>query len=179
MELPLEAQLNTAEEAGETVPSGDRRNLVRAQVLCRLDHYLSAAGVGDATERTALIGKASEILVSQCDLDKKPAWSQMIAIVDRLLAERHEIDTGGEPQLSCRGRLAEVFSAHERSGIAQAEALGRTADWGTPPRHYRAMPDQELTVRSPSFSRLFDPSTWRPAQNFVVSLSCLAVILIP
>ena len=179
MELPLEAQLNTAEEAGETLPSGDRRDLVRAHVLCRLDHYLSAVGVSDATERAALIGKASEILVSQCDLDKKPAWSQMIAIVDRLLAERHEIDTVGEPQLGCRGRLAEIFSAGEPNGMPQAEALSRMADWGTPPRHYRAMPDQELSVRSPSFSRLFDPATWRPAQNLVVSLSCLAVILVP
>jgi len=173
----VEAQLKTA---GTTPHSGERHNLFRAQLLCRLDRYLFAVGISDEGERAALIARASDLLSASSGLQSEPSWLCVIATVDRVLAERHAIDTpGDEARLTCRGRIAEAFSADERSGSTATESLSPTADWGTPPRNHRAMPDQELSVQRPRLSRLVDPATWRPAQNVVVSLSCLAVVLIP
>lgn len=181
MELLVEAQLKTA---GTAPHPGGRHDMIRAQLLCRLDRYFFAAGISDERARAALIAQACDTLSTPSRLQSEPSWLRVIAAVDRVLAERHAIDTpGGEARLTCRGRIAEVFSADERSAGKAAESLNPTADWGTPPRNYRAMPDQELSVRRPGLSWLVDPSTWpsswRPAQNFVVSLSCLAVVLIP
>ncbi len=181
MELLVEAQLNTA---GTAPHPDERHDIIRAQLLCRLDRYFFASGISDERERAALIAQACDTLSAPSRLQSEPSWLRVIAAVDRVLAARHAIDTpGDEARLTCRGRIAEALSADERSGSTAAESLSPTADWGTPPRSYRAMPDQELSVRSPRLSWLVDPSawpsTWRPAQNFVVSLSCLAVVLIP
>ncbi|WP_299395378.1 hypothetical protein [Pelagibius sp.] len=170
--------------AGTTPHPGGRRDMIRAQLLCRLDRYFFAAGVGDERERAALIAQACDTLLAPSRQQSELSWLQVIGAVDRVLAERHAIETpGDEARLTCRGRIAEIFSTDERSGGRAAESLNPTADWGTPPRNYRAMPDQDLSVRSPRLSWLVDPSawpsTWRPAHNFVVSLSCLAVVLIP
>lgn len=177
MELSLETQLTPAYPNAQQT---DGIEILRARLLAGLDRYLRAAGVHeDALRHRLATGICAQLQTRGMDLVRID-WRVVIEAVDRALCSEYQIaDPGGEG-LSCKGRLAQAYCGQEMAQPAPLETLlDPTHGWGTPLRNPKAMPDQELSPWRPKLSWLGQSAARRPAQGVVVSLCCLAVVLVP
>ncbi len=139
----------------------------------RVDRYLRAAGAEDDALRSRLTAAAARDLLAQ-GASAEPSWAEIIAAVDRSISSGGARDGGLSVMTSARGRVA-LRLLGDPAGLPQ--------EWGTPPRHRRAMPAQDLSLWHPreaiGAERLHQLHLSRKAQAFTACLCWLAVLIIP
>src|SRR3546814_13804240 len=103
-----------------------------------------------------------------------PAWAEIVAAIDRSLAE--ELATEGKTLPRARGRVALGLAG------AAAPASGPDLsgpDWGTPPRRASALPAQALSPWRPRAGWLLHLQLSRQAQALAASLCCPPFRILP
>jgi hypothetical protein len=168
--VPLDAR---PREAIVAHPPADRVP-PRSELLDRIDRYLRAAGVSEAAQLSRLTAATARDLVAQ-GTGPEPAWAEIIAAVDRSLADDLSAEYGHATAPRARGRVALALAGTvpEEAGDVFAD------DWGTPPRRARPMRPQDLSLWRPSADRLLRVRLSRPAQGLVACLCWLLVLFVP
>ncbi|HEY9538218.1 MAG TPA: hypothetical protein VIS03_11570 [Kiloniellaceae bacterium] len=145
----------------------------QTRLLIRIDRYLRAAGATNPALRGRLMAATARDLLAR-GMIAEPAWAEIVAAIDRSLAE--ELATEGKTLPRARGRVALGLAG------AAAPASGPDLsgpDWGTPPRRASAMPAQDLSLWRPSAGWLLHLQLSRRAQGLAACLCWLAVLIVP
>lgn len=159
----------------------------QSELVARIDRYFRAAGVEDDTCRSRLIAATARDLLARGSTGKL-SWAEIIAAVDRLLADELALEGDGRDCTGARGRVAlrtlgddALRVAADQAGHREAPAppLGRVALRGTPPRSRRVMRAQDLSLWRPSAAWLHRLQLSPAKQGLAASIGWLAVLFIP
>lgn len=172
-DLFCEVSLHPAAGSRDVVlsqPPGDSEP-PHSRLLMKVDRYLRAAGADEPALRGRLLAATARDLLAQ-GLIAQPDWAEIVAAVDRSLAE--ELAGDGRTLPRARGRVALRLRAREREGFAAISG----PDWGTPPRRREAMEPQDLSLWRPALPRLPRLPLSRPALGVAAGLCWLAVMFL-
>lgn len=187
----MEAKLKTTDDGAADRSSEEIR---RARCLAALDRYLKAVGIGDEKARHRLARSAFETIPGLCARGACHDWESMIAAVDQVLCAEHQIDSNGDAQTACEGRIAERCRHSSRlDGEDGRQAVAETGR-ALPVQCRRQMAAQDLSVSRPARqcveaalavpselwrTQLLRLQLWRPVQGLTLGILCLVVVLVP
>ena len=182
----MEARLTTlSSEAPTAIETGGHDAAIAIQLpiepempqsalVSRIERYLRAAGADDAALRSRLTAATARDLLAR-GVSAEPGWAEIVAAVDRGLADALFAEGASSALPTSRGRVALRLAATDPETGSHAPG----ADWSAPARQRRGMRPQDLSLWCPSADGLLRLQVSRPVQGLTACLCWLAVIIVP